>query len=66
LSTAERLVVDSQMLIRCGRCLTYNVLPTARLAEEPREVLRMIDNRLRGLYIRGNSISRTVILNTPG
>lgn len=49
-STAEHLVVDSQMLIRCGRCRTYNVVPTARLAEEPREVLRMVDNRLRGLY----------------
>jgi hypothetical protein len=44
LSTAERLVVDSQMLIRCGRCLTYNVIPTARLAEELREALRMVDN----------------------
>ena len=55
LSTAERLVVDSQMLIRCGRCLTYNVIPTARLAEELREALRMVDNRLRGLYIRSIS-----------
>jgi hypothetical protein len=56
-STAERLVVDSQMLIRCGRCRTYNVVPTARLAEEPREALAMVHNRLRGLYIRGKSIS---------
>jgi len=51
------LVVDSQMLIRCGRCRTYNVVPTARLAEEPREALAMVHNRLRGLYIRGKSIS---------
>ena len=51
-STAERLVVDSQMLIRCGRCRTYNVVPTARLAEVPREALAMVHNRLRGLYIR--------------
>lgn len=56
-STAERLVVDSQMLIRCARCRTYNVVPTARLAEEPREALAMVHNRLRGLYIRGKSIS---------
>ena len=54
LSTAERLVVDRQMVIRCGRCRTYNVVPTARLAEEPREGLAMVDNRLSGLYIRGN------------
>ena len=56
-STAERLVVDSQMLIRCGRCRTYNVVPTARLAEEPQEALAIVHNRLRGLYIRGKSIS---------
>jgi len=41
-STAERLVVSSQMLIRCGRCRAYNVVPTARLAEEPREPLAMV------------------------
>lgn len=57
-STTERLVVDSQMLIRCGTCRTYNVVPTARLAEEPRETLDIVHNRLKGLYIRGNSISR--------
>ena len=52
LSTAKRLVVDSQMLIKCGKCRTYNVVPTARLAEEPPQALVMVDNRLRGLYIR--------------
>ena len=54
-SAAERLVVDSQMLIRCGSCRTYNVVPTARLAEEPREGLAMVHNRLKGLYIRNSS-----------
>ena len=54
-STAERLVVDSQMLIRCGKCRTYNVVPTARLAEEPREALAMVHNRLKGLYKRSSS-----------
>ena len=57
-STANRLVVDCQMLIRCGACQTYNVVPTARLAEEPRESLAMVDNRLKGLYIRDKLISR--------
>ena len=51
-STAERFVVDSQMLIRCGECRTFNVVPTARLAEEPREALAMVHNRLKGLYMR--------------
>jgi hypothetical protein len=51
-STAERLVVYSQMLIRCGRCRAYNVVPTARLAEEPGEPLAMVHYRLMGLYIR--------------
>ena len=46
-STAERLVVDSQMLIRCSKCQAYNVVPTARLAEEPREALAMVHNRLK-------------------
>ena len=50
-SAAERLVVDSQMLIKCGRCRTYNVVPTARLAEKPREALAVVHKRLRGLYI---------------
>ncbi len=56
-STAERLVVDSQMLIRCGKCRAYNVVPTARLAEEPREALIMVHNRLKGLYMRSSSAS---------
>lgn len=60
-STAERLVVDCQMLIRCGRCRTYNVVPTARLAEEPREVLAMVHDRLTGFYIRDNSIRGGVL-----
>ena len=50
-SAAERLVVDSQMLIKCGKCRTYNVVPTARLAEKPREALAVVHKRLRGLYI---------------
>ncbi len=54
-STAERLVVESQMLIRCGKCRIYNVVPTARLAEEPREALVIVHNRLKGLYVRGQS-----------
>ena len=55
-STAERLVVDSQMLIRCSKCRAYNVVPTARLADEPREApLAMGDNRLKGLYMRSSS-----------
>jgi hypothetical protein len=54
-STAERLVVDSQMLIRCGKCRAYNVVPTARLAEEPREAMAMVNNRLKGLYMRRSS-----------
>jgi hypothetical protein len=54
-STAERLAVDSQMLIRCGKCRAYNVVPTARLAEEPREALAMVHNRLKGLYMRSSS-----------
>jgi hypothetical protein len=60
-STAERLVVDHQMLIRCGKCRTHNVVPIARLAEEPREALAMVDNRLKGLYIRGNLIPPSLI-----
>lgn len=32
-STAERFVVDSQMLIRCGECRAFNVVPAARLAD---------------------------------
>jgi hypothetical protein len=54
-STAERFVVDCQMLIRCGECRTFNVVPTARLAEEPREALAMVHNRLKGLYMRSSS-----------
>jgi hypothetical protein len=54
-STAERLVVDSQMLIRCGKCRAYNVVPTARLSKEPREALAMVPNRLKGLYMRSSS-----------
>jgi hypothetical protein len=54
-STAERFVVDSQMLIRCSKCRAYNVVPTARLAEEPREALAMVHNRLKGLYMRSSS-----------
>jgi hypothetical protein len=54
-STAERFVVDSQMLIRCGECRTFNVVPTARLAEEPREAMAMVNNRLKGLYMRSSS-----------
>ena len=54
-STAERLVVDSQLLIRRGECRAYNVVPTARLAEEPREALAMVHNRLKGLYMRSSS-----------
>ena len=55
-AAAEWLVVDCQMLIKCQRCRTYNVVPTARLAEEPREALAMVHNRLRGLYIKTNRI----------
>jgi hypothetical protein len=51
-STAERLVVDSQMLIRCGQCRTHNVVPTARLGEERPEALTMVHSRLKGLYMR--------------
>ncbi len=54
-STAKRHVVDSQILIRCGRCRVYNVVATARLAEEPREALAMVHNRLKGLYMRSSS-----------
>jgi len=44
------------MLIKCQRCRTYNVVSTARLAEEPREALAMVHNRLRGLYIKTSRI----------
>ena len=54
-STAERLVVDSQMLIRCEECRTFNVVPTARVAGEPREALTVVHNRLKGLYMRSSS-----------
>ena len=57
-STAERLVVNCQMVIRCRGCKTYNVVPTARLAEELPESLAVIDSRLKGLYIRDKLISR--------
>jgi hypothetical protein len=58
-STADHLVVDSQMLIRCGKCRAYNVVPTARLAEEPREALTMLHDRLKGLYVRSSSAGAT-------
>ena len=31
------------------------MVPTARLAEEPREALVIVHNRLKGLYVRGQS-----------
>ena len=57
-STTRRLVVESQFLVRCRSCRTYNVVPTARLAEEPREGLVMVHDRLPGLYIRGQICRR--------
>jgi hypothetical protein len=65
-SAAERLVVDSQMLIKCQRCRTYNVVPTARLTEEPREALAMVHNRRRGLYIKTNRIVSLAVGQKPG
>ena len=51
-STGKRLIIDAQLLIRCGICRTYNVVPAARLAEERGPALALVNNRLRGLYIR--------------
>jgi hypothetical protein len=41
-STGKRLVVDAQLLIRCGTCRTYNVVPAARLAEQRRPALALV------------------------
>jgi hypothetical protein len=54
-STGKRLVVDAQLLIRCGTCRTYNVVPAARLAEQRQPALALVDNRLRGLYISAST-----------
>ena len=54
-STGRQLVVDAQLLIRCGTCRTYNVVPAARLAEERRSALSLVDNRLRSLYMRARN-----------